>query len=145
MIEKLTGKATETDPAYNEDIGNNLEEGRGIILAVGRQCIKDQSASLWQGTGWQSQVATPSFFCPRVCSFSLFTHLCLVLLETLGPSQAQSESLSIMGCFYILPPWDILLAAPSSIPPRFLSGLQPSSFLSHGMFQRLPSLCELTR
>lgn len=46
MIEKLAGKATETDPAYNKDIGNNLEEGRGIILPVGRQCIKDQSASL---------------------------------------------------------------------------------------------------
>lgn len=62
MLGELARKATETDPAYNEGIGNNLEEGRGIILAAGRQqCIKDQSASLQHGTGWQSQVAAPSF------------------------------------------------------------------------------------
>ena len=42
MIEKLAGKATKTGPDYNEDIGNNSEEGRGIILVAGRQhCIKD--------------------------------------------------------------------------------------------------------
>lgn len=47
-IEKLAGKATETGPDYNEDIGNDSEEGRGIILAAGRHhYIKDQSASLW--------------------------------------------------------------------------------------------------
>lgn len=73
MIEKLAGKATEMGPAYNEDIGNNLEEGRGIILAVGRHCIKDQSASLWQGMGWQSQVAAPSFLPPSLFLLSLYT------------------------------------------------------------------------
>lgn len=88
-----------------------------------------------------------SFFsAPKAFPSQSFMHWCLVLEEILGSSQAQTECLSIMGCFLILPSWAICVLPWLHLLFRLdlHPGFQPSPF-SHGVFQRPMSLLDLTR
>lgn len=83
-------------------------------------------------------------FCPESVP-SVFTRLCLVLLETLGSSQAQSESLHDGKLLHHGPS---VCCCSSDFPSTQISSLGFSPFpscLSHGMFQGFPSLHDLTR